>query len=221
MKLDLEQFAPEHLAKDTLYGGSVDIDWSTLRENPDSYDIHLPPITADILDNHMSEWREQFPESDYDDEADRLEAAAAEFTASDGWYEWRDDFEPMMNYAYPIDLRYGADREECAANIDALAGCMSLVTIGDQDYLALSGGGMDLSWNICAAFIACGCVPPLKYLRNLPAYSNNGPYRSNLRPEFAALVVACLPAAAECLRHAADRLEKDAAGLVRESTDGR
>ncbi len=216
MTLDLARFAPENLAKDTLFGGSVNMDWmEAAGENGDGVEVALPPITADILDQHMPDWQADFPLDEFDgDEEERLSAAAEEFTGTDGYYEWKDGFFPMMNYAYPIDLRYGADQEELAGHIDALAGCVTLVTVDDQTYLALTGGGMNLAWNICAAFIACRCMPPLKYLEALPKMAGGGMYASNLPDDVAALVLACIPAAADVLRHKADRLIADLPGFI-------
>lgn len=217
MDIDFAEFAPENLAKDTLWNGSISLDWQEVRGlDGDGYEIALPPISAAVLDEYMPDWKEEFPLSDFDgEEDDRLEAAREEFNGgNDRYYEWEESFEPVMNYAYPIELRHNADREGCAALIEAFAGCVTLVTVDRQDYLALTGGGMDLSWNICAAFIACKCMPPLKYLSDLPRMASGGKYQSNLPDNIAALVVACIPVAAEILRNRADWLERDIAGLI-------
>jgi hypothetical protein len=51
---------------------------------------------------------------------------------------------PMMNYFYPLGNEWG---------------------------LALTGGGMDLSWQICEAYIRLGYLPPLHFC-DLPAMSD-------------------------------------------------
>ena len=66
---------------------------------------------------------------------------------------------PMMNHFYPCpDL----DPEEAAKAIARLPLCVVVMEDGETGF-ALTGGGMDLSWEICDAFISCGFLPPLQY----------------------------------------------------------
>lgn len=210
MKIDLKQFAPENLAKDSLYTGSVDMDWQPSANEPDAWErirvIH-PEITESVLDEHGEGWREHFAGEEYDSDEDRLTAAIDEFPCSDAYHEWIDSYYPIMNYAYPVTLRHNADLPSLATKIEAMAGCVTLVEVDEQCYLALTGGGMDLSWNICAAFIACNLMPPLKYLDGLPAMHNAESIQTNLPQGVAQLVLDCMPVAADCLRHLADRLD--------------
>ena len=75
---------------------------------------------------------------------------------------------PMMNYYYPIPRRYCGDEDNLAMSIADLPLCV--VTIGDNECgLALTGGGMDLSWFICEAHMRIGLLPPLQFCR-LPQY---------------------------------------------------
>lgn len=76
---------------------------------------------------------------------------------------------PMMNYWYPINDNageYGKDPLDLAAKIGHLPLCV--VEVDDALGLALTGGGMDLSWQICAAFVAIGMAPPVHFA-HLPA----------------------------------------------------
>lgn len=66
---------------------------------------------------------------------------------------------PMMNYWYPVKID---DCEEAARAISHLPLCVVEFKDG-QTGLALTGGGMDLSWEICRAFIALGYKPPLHF----------------------------------------------------------
>lgn len=66
---------------------------------------------------------------------------------------------PMMNYWYPVRID---DCEEAARAISHLPLCVVEFKDG-QTGLALTGGGMDLSWEICRAFIALGYMPPLHF----------------------------------------------------------
>lgn len=70
---------------------------------------------------------------------------------------------PMMNYYYPLpDLRrLGDDPYAAAEAISDLPLCV--VQFGGGFALALTGGGMDLSWEICEAFTRLGFLPPLHF----------------------------------------------------------
>jgi hypothetical protein len=77
-----------------------------------------------------------------------------------------------MNYAYA--LPGSVDPYEAAPKIAHLPLC--LVEWEDKSgrsgwALALTGGGMDLSWEICEAFMMLGELPPLKYAGRLPDLS--------------------------------------------------
>lgn len=81
---------------------------------------------------------------------------------------------PMMNYWYPIDEQDSETRPfarsfnpvDAAGKLNDLPLCVVLVN-GEYG-LALTGGGMDLTWEICAAFIRLGMAPPLHFC-DLPA----------------------------------------------------
>ena len=65
-----------------------------------------------------------------------------------------DDYYPMMNYAYPL---YDCPSEESIMKIQDKT---SLTVVGDTEtgdfFLALCGGGMDLSQDIAMAYILAG-----------------------------------------------------------------
>lgn len=86
----------------------------------------------------------------------------------DGIEDWRerveeamqdsDGFAPMMNYYYPLPhLRMSA--EDAQEAIVGTGACV-VVLVNDEPVLALAGGGMDLSPDICRAYIALGYYPP-------------------------------------------------------------
>jgi hypothetical protein len=77
-----------------------------------------------------------------------------------------DQYEPMMNYRYPLGHR-SFDNED-ANEIEHLPLCV--VECNDGFYLALTGGGMDLSPHICRAYIALGYMPPTHFV-SLPEYA--------------------------------------------------
>lgn len=65
--------------------------------------------------------------------------------------------EPMMNYAWPLPERYALDGAD-ARELENLPVC--IVEIDGKQALALTGGGMDLSWEIAEAYIRLGFYPP-------------------------------------------------------------
>jgi hypothetical protein len=65
---------------------------------------------------------------------------------------------PMMNFFHPCELR-GLSNEEAAEAIAHLPLCVVEFEDGERGF-ALTGGGMDLSWEICDAYISCGYLPP-------------------------------------------------------------
>jgi len=76
---------------------------------------------------------------------------------------------PMMNYYYPVKID---DCEEAAKAIAHLPLCVIEFEDGTTA-LALTGGGMDLSWEICEAFIAIGYWPPVHFC-DLPEMGGRG-----------------------------------------------
>lgn len=90
------------------------------------------------------------------------------------------DASPAMNSFYPLGS-YAMDKynstspEDMALKLAYLPLCLVRINGGehseDEWGLALTGGGMDLSWEICAAYVALDFVPPAHFARNLPAFS--------------------------------------------------
>ena len=76
----------------------------------------------------------------------------------------------MMNYFYPLP---GDISEEVKQSL--VDTCLCLVQMGDGEEIgfALSGGGMDLSWEICEAYILAGFLPPI-YFCPLPQMADKG-----------------------------------------------
>jgi hypothetical protein len=80
--------------------------------------------------------------------------------------------EPMMNYHYPIDLPYGVSQEQAELALVDLPLC--LIDWRHDGYsLALTGGGMNLAWEICEAYMRIGCLPPVHFC-DLPRMSGRG-----------------------------------------------
>jgi hypothetical protein len=107
---------------------------------------------------------------------------------------------PMMNYFWPLpeyessfDVLYGQEefKEKKARHAKALKDTVALclVWLGEEGEesewgLALTGGGMDLSWDIAEAYMLCGYLPPAKI--DLPLFSGK-----ELTPRNQAIIAAC------------------------------
>ena len=116
---------------------------------------------------------------------------------------------PMMNYFYPLP---NLDESDAAKLVDT---CLCVVAVGDETGLALTGGGMDLTWEIAEAYMLIGHLPPVAFCR-LPA-SGRG---LNARDRWivAGCLRSCEVAASWATRRADDiramvrKARKDAAG---------
>jgi len=85
---------------------------------------------------------------------------------------------PMMNYFYPLPAEPRSVQEAAEALVNLPLALIEM-TGGDNGPLsgkwglALTGGGMDLSWEICEAFMLLGYVPPLHFA-GLPRMAGRG-----------------------------------------------
>jgi hypothetical protein len=116
----------------------------------------------------------------------------------DGWVN--ETSGPMMSYYYPCVV-YNV--EEAAQKL--VDTCLCVVKVGDQTALALTGGGMDLSWEICEVFMLLGFLPPLHFA-DLPGMSGRGTSARDKR-----IVAACLKTcevSANWARSTADRIKR-------------
>ena len=91
-----------------------------------------------------------------------------------GTLEWP-DCAPMMNYYYLLPYYEGDPGADQARLYQSSANVVLVKITGvddDEDVyaLALSGGGMDLSWDICHAYILLGYAPPIQFC-DLPDFA--------------------------------------------------
>lgn len=78
---------------------------------------------------------------------------------------------PMMNYYYPLpEYRFSDDAVLAIADLPL---CIVEFLDSGEHGLALTGGGMDLSWEICEAFMRLGFLPPLHFC-DLPQMAGRG-----------------------------------------------
>jgi hypothetical protein len=230
--------APQHgLSLQFVTAESAWIDWRELYQDGDEYDVLIPPATYATVKEQapdlFAEWLETAreeaeaddsafdPETAFDVEAELTDEHADEWQQADQCDEWKDQFFPIMNYAWPVSLAYGGpSAEEAARLIDRYAGACTLVEFGEghnpfgpefasdtPEYgIALTGGGMDLSDHLAVAYLCCGCVPPERLLSGLDGFS--GPARSGRLVQAADLLRQAYAQAADYFRNRAERLER-------------
>jgi len=137
-------------------------------ENLHSAAIGIKPVDYDWMKGYGEQWEIPFEQTD--EELDN------------------GDWDPMMSYYYLIpEYEQEISDDELKERL-GMAGSITLVYfIESNTYaLALSGGGMDLSWDICRAFIFLGYLPPTHFCR-LPQFAG----MDFSRPENAIVLAAC------------------------------
>ncbi len=120
----------------------------------------------------------------------------------------RPECAPMMNYGYPLPYYEGDPEEEQLTLYQSSANVVlvELIGVADDDaayVLALSGGGMDLSFDICHAYILLGYAPPLQFC-DLPDFAG----QDNSQEPFASIIKACLQSVESVVQRAERRKEK-------------
>ena len=86
---------------------------------------------------------------------------------------------PMMNFAYELEAlapyRQRRGPAEAAALLAGLPLCLveTSALAGDGYFLALTGGGMDLTWEIVEAYVRLGFAPPTEHA-SLPRMAGRG-----------------------------------------------
>lgn len=155
-----------------------------IHERPDTSHLSAACTDATSLAFECSEGRGERWEYT---EADECSACGAKLIARHGEERHREIDEssdcegflsgdgPMFNYLYPLDE--GPSDDEIK---DALADLpLCVVTMvdeydnygsGPKAYLALTGGGMNMAWYICTAYVRLGYLPPLAYC-DLPKFA--------------------------------------------------
>ena len=145
----MKRKAIKNLYADSIHIDSIHMDWS--QGYPETWDYFQAcecPECGDVVVNCDG----QCPNPE---------------CGSDGFQEQCEG--PMMNYYYPLPdsfERDWPDLRDAAIALQNLPLCIIDLTASGGNYaLALTGGGMDLSWEICEAFMLLGYLPPLKYCR--------------------------------------------------------
>ena len=111
-----------------------------------------------------------------------------------------DSNQPMMNYHYPLGERDSFDEKDARAIRD-LPLCLVYFNESEEYALALTGGGMDLSWSIVEAYIRLGYVPPIHFSK-LPRFAG---YKVDKRKRI--IVEAIIKGLSANIAHSENRLK--------------
>lgn len=134
------------------------------------------------IDGDDEGWAIVYPDPDHWTDEQCVEYASDEGIEDDDHDDMREVIrehllenpdEPMMSYYYPLPRSEERDPGELQAILAVQAGPVVCVLVNGRPVLALSGGGMDLSWEICEAFIVLGYCPPAHFC-DLPAMAGRG-----------------------------------------------
>lgn len=123
-----------------------------------------------------------------------MNAAAGHWQGGDGY----GDIEPATCWGWPVSTRQNPGELQMALILAHLPVCV--VSTDDGLALALTGGGMDLTWELCEAYMIAGQLPPATLAARLPHMGGRGVSESDR-----AIIAACH----ESLRIAAMRAEFD------------
>lgn len=122
---------------------------------------------------------------------------------------------PMMNYGYPINFRNDSySVEDAVKKIAHLPLC--IVEFQDTEaaghfagkiFLALTGGGQNLSWEICEAYMCLGFLPPVHF--ELPSMCGRGASEKDKW-----IASGCLKSNEVAVRRSQSRIERIKSALV-------
>jgi hypothetical protein len=204
VRIDMDALMSGDEGMDALvYPDFSGADHETVRAYLEEYSNDVPPeyrryyndlITSEGLD----------PESEEDNEyALSLWLDAVDTAADDHWvHEGVDDLRPVADYLHPLDARIDAAELQGALVLGRLPVRVVYYDFGGgvNLALALTGGGMDLTWELVEAYMIAGQLPPAALARRLPHMSGRGASADDR-----AIIAACY----ESLRIAAMRAEYD------------
>lgn len=204
----LEEFNADNLSTACIFSDAEKLTFNA--DHP--YCFVMPQITDEILEQYYPSYHDDMPE-DLDVYCaialeEYVEFISDSFIQSDSFFDWEQDFEPMTHWFYPVPLRdkSASELETIATNISKWSGNVTLLECNGEYYLTLNACGSNFSWDLAAAFIACGLVPPLPVLTNLPAMAGGDKYKSTLDNTVSSLVLSSVLKCAIVLAHRRDSL---------------
>jgi len=153
------------MKRDNVFATPQHFDWRLIEDMSEI--VVIPEISlSDLEDESYSpdDLRDEghdVPEAE--DEA--FAYALEEFRQSDAYEEWKDGFLPLMSVLWPCTIDQPT-RMAAAIRREALACTVVKGRVNGQEVsgIALTGGGMDLSDHLAAAYILCGQMPPVNVM---------------------------------------------------------
>jgi hypothetical protein len=152
----------ERLWVDSVGVTATGRDWSV--GYPDEWDFYQAPDCPNcgsgcVWDDEAEHWTCR--KGGCDNQGEEVEASYENGCAG-----------PMMNYSYRLGAHDVEDEDvrHLAEALRDLPLCLVQFDATEEWALALTGGGMDLSWEIAEAFIRLGWLPP-HFVAVLPAMS--------------------------------------------------
>jgi hypothetical protein len=90
---------------------------------------------------------------------------------NDKLYEENDRFIPIYNYLYPLtEMRH--EPGDAQAILDENPVATTVVLVNDTPFLALTGCGMDMTWDVVKSYVLLGLLPPLHFC-DLPVFAGH------------------------------------------------
>jgi hypothetical protein len=150
----------------------IDVDWSELEFETDWHYVEAERCENEHGAEEITRAEEGWETVEVDEENGQIITTSRECPACDAELYGEG---PMMNYWYPADID---DQEAAAMKLVDLPLCV--VEVHGETGLALTGGGMDLSWEICEAYVELGLYPPAHFCR-LPGMAGRGKSERDVR----------------------------------------
>jgi hypothetical protein len=147
--------AIRNLSVEHVTAATIDVDWDDVRSSAAAEDGYFYEA------QRCPKCRKIVVCTDVGGDTEHWRADPDE-TECDGWIGLCEG--PVMSYAYPCQWHDAEDAARLLVDLPLIP----VVAPGGVHALALTGGGMDLSWEICAAYVALGFLPPLEHARDLP-----------------------------------------------------
>ncbi|MGG5810888.1 hypothetical protein [Falsiroseomonas sp. CW058] len=126
-----------------------------------------------------------------------------------------DSYYPMMTAMWPVAVTYRQSVADSAELMHRHGGATSLITWernGEEEiFIALTGGGMDLRFDIAMAYICCGQLPPARLMSDLPSFAGSLSWRQRR-------VLACAPHVRDALTSMANSIADRANWLLRQAS---
>lgn len=152
---DITNIKIDELDTAAISAEPVPVDWQEVDEEVEAIEAAECPecgivhvVTTPVINATCADIR---PDLADDDDPDYIENECSGSITAEG---------PMMGVFYPIRID---DPEETARAIGPGSVCVVSFEESGKTGLALTGGGMDLSWDICRAHILAGYLPPLRF----------------------------------------------------------